>query len=29
VLTGLRRRTLPDVKYFNINSVETLEAFSL
>jgi [acyl-carrier-protein] S-malonyltransferase len=29
VLTGLLRRTLPDVKYFNINSVETLEAFSL
>lgn len=29
VLTGLLRRTLPDVKYRNINSVETLEAFSL
>ncbi len=29
VLTGLLRRTLPDVRYFNINSVETLEAFAL
>ena len=29
VLTGLLRRTLPDVKSFNINSVETLEAFTL
>ncbi|MBO5923173.1 MAG: ACP S-malonyltransferase, partial [Lentisphaeria bacterium] len=29
VLTGLMRRTLPDVKCFNINSVETLEAFEL
>lgn len=29
VLTGLLRRTLPDVKYCNINSAETLEAFSL
>jgi len=29
VLTGLLRRTIPDVKYFNINSVETLEAFTL
>ncbi len=29
VLTGLMRRTLPDVKCININSVETLEAFEL
>ncbi len=27
VLTGLLRRTLPEVKYYNINSVETLAAF--
>ena len=29
VLTGLLRRTLPDVKFYNINSVESIEAFSL
>ena len=28
VLTGLLRRTLPDVAYFNINSTESLEKFN-
>jgi [acyl-carrier-protein] S-malonyltransferase len=28
VLTGLLRRTLPDVPYFNINSTESLEKFN-
>ncbi|MDR0932851.1 MAG: ACP S-malonyltransferase [Victivallales bacterium] len=29
VLTGLLRRTLPEIKYFNVNSVESLEALAL
>jgi [acyl-carrier-protein] S-malonyltransferase len=28
VLTGLLRRTLPEVPYFNINSTETLDKFN-
>lgn len=29
VLTGLLRRTLPDVPYFNVNSVESLDSLAL
>ncbi len=29
VLTGLLRRTLPEMPYFNINSVESLESFAI
>ena len=28
VLTGLLRRTLPDVPYFNVNSVESLDSLA-